>query len=369
MYFKFFLMACLSLALFTGCSNDDDFDDDEGIENPDDGNDPGDGGPEDDQGPYAEGFFVVNEGSQTAGTISFISSDYQTVEQDLFTANNPDANDLGKFVQSMFFDDSGRAYIISNGSNLITVVDRNTFELIGKVDSGLNIPRYGVVENGKIYVTNQADFSTGDDDFIAVIDTSSFEIQETINIGAKVENIEDDNGMLYIQNAAFGSGNQISVFDPMSNQVTETISTADGLNSIEVEDGTIYALSNDTLQKIDLSSLNVTDQVAFNYTDDSGNDLAAKNLDIEDGMVYYTAGKSVYAIDISFSAPAQNPIVSYDNSDFGGIYGFEVENNTIYIADSGNFQTNSYIKINDLNGNELETIDVGVGPNGFYFGD
>ena len=41
MYFKFFFMACLSLALFTGCSNDDDFDDDEGIENPDVGNDPG----------------------------------------------------------------------------------------------------------------------------------------------------------------------------------------------------------------------------------------------------------------------------------------------------------------------------------------
>lgn len=368
MYLKFFVIAGLSLALFSSCSDDDDFNPESGIENPDEG-DP-DEGQDPQESPYGNGFFVTNEGAQSAGTITHISSDYQNVEQEVFTSNNPDAEDLGMFIQSMFFDDNGRAYLISSGSNLITVVNQNTFELVGKVDSGLDHPRYGVEENGTIYVTNQAEFGSPDDDYVAVIDTSSFEIQETVNAGGVVENIEEENGLLYIQNAAFGSGNQISVFDPMTNQVSQTITTADGLNSMEVEDGFIYALSSSKLQKINTSDYSVTDQIEFSYTDDSGNVLIPQNLDIENGSVYYTVDNGVYNMDMSATTPAENPLLTYNSNSASGVfYGFEVEENNIYIADAGDFASDSYVKIYDLSGSELEQIDVGVAPNGFYFGD
>lgn len=368
MYLKFFVIAGLSLALFSSCSDDDDFNPESGIENPDEG-DP-DEGQDPQESPYGNGFFVTNEGVQSAGTITHISSDYQNVEQEVFTSNNPDAEDLGMFIQSMFFDDNGRAYIISNGSNLITVVDRNTFELIGTVDSGLDVPRYGAVENGSAYVTNQAVFGDDTDDYVAVIDTASLEVEETVTVGAEVENIEDENGMLYIQNAAYGSGDQISVFDPAVNQVTQTVTTADSLNSMEIENGAIYAMTRYKLQKIDLGDLSVTDQVDFNYTDDAGMAVSPQNLNIEEGQMYYTVNDGVYSMDLSSTTAAQEPLLTYGSDSASGVfYGFAVEDQNIYIADGGDFASDSYIKIYDLAGSEIQQIDVGVGPNGFYFGD
>src|SRR5699024_11982313 len=65
-------------------------------------------------------------------SISFVSNDFQTVEQHIYEAVN--GGDLGSVTQSMFFDDQGRAYIISNGSNFVTVVDRYTFEKIDRIE-------------------------------------------------------------------------------------------------------------------------------------------------------------------------------------------------------------------------------------------
>ena len=140
---KLVTMAIISGFLLNSCSSDNDNVDPDGPQ------------PE---GDFTEGFFLLNEGSQSAGTVSYVSRDFQTIEQEIFQNANEN-NDLGRFTQSIFFEDD-RAYIISNGSNLITVVNRYTFELVGTIESGLNVPMYGAVENGKAYVTNLASFDT-----------------------------------------------------------------------------------------------------------------------------------------------------------------------------------------------------------------
>src|SRR5699024_4008906 len=140
---KLFAFLFVSILLFSSCSDDNDFP----VDDPDQPTQP-----ENPQGAYANGFFVTNEGHfPDAGSITFVSHDLSTTQQNVYATVN-DGGTVGSVVQSMFFDDKGRAYIIANNSNMITVVDRYTFEKVGTITEGLNLPRYGVVENGKAYV-------------------------------------------------------------------------------------------------------------------------------------------------------------------------------------------------------------------------
>lgn len=340
---RLFLFALLGSFLLNSCSSDDDnITPDPVVE-----------------GKYSDGFFVLNEGG--TGTVSYISNDLQTVENEIFAAVNG-GDDLGQFAQSMFFSDD-RAFIISNGSNLITVVDRYTFELIGKIESGFEAPRYGTAVNGKAYVTNQAAWDSNQDDYIAVIDLETLKVEENIVIGDYVESIIEENGLLYIENAAFGTGNKISVFDPATKSIQGTIDVKDGLNSFEIENNRLYALSSDGLTVIDLSSNATVSEITF--SDDL---TGARNLEVEGDDIYYTINNAVYTIGIDATAPAEEALIEYtSNSQYGKMYGFEVENGRIYIADGGDFQSNSFVEIYSVNGDVLEKINVGVGPNGFYF--
>ena len=180
------------------CSSDDDNIDPE-IEQP--------------ESTYADGLFVLNEGNSGGGSVTFIDNDLQNVENEIYQEMNAD-DDLGQYLQSIFFNDD-YAYIVSNGSNMITIVDRYTFEYVDRIDSGLLSPRYGVIENGKIYISNQGNYEapgvTEFDDFIAIIDLETLEVEKTIETNTVLEYIHEQDGMIYVQKAAFGGGNEIQV--------------------------------------------------------------------------------------------------------------------------------------------------------------
>lgn len=339
---RLFLLGLLGAFLLNSCSKDDD----EIITEPVL------------QGDYVNGIFVLNEGG--TGSVTFISEDLQTVEQEIYAAVN-EGDDIGQYAQSMFFSEE-LAFIISGGSNLITVVDRFTFELIGKVDSGLEGPRYGVAVDGKAYVTNQAGWETDQDDYIAVIDIETLTVEETVIVNAVAEYILEGSGLLYIQNAAFGSGNQISVFNPSNNTIEETLTVGDGLNSIDIEDNTLYALSSGTLEMINLTTHETTTEI------ESDGFSMAQNLDVENGIIYYTIENGVYSMGAGATEPASDPFIEYDSdSPYGVMYGFEVEDDRVFIGDGGDFSSNSFVEIYSTTGDFLEKIQVGIAPNGFYF--
>ncbi|HET8810079.1 MAG TPA: DUF5074 domain-containing protein [Flavobacteriaceae bacterium] len=345
---KVFFASLLSMFFLMSCSNDDTFD------------------PIDDPNlVFDNGFFVLNEGAfgGAPGTATFVSNNLETVEHEIYMAANPTKElGLGTVLQSMFFHGEN-AYIISNGSNVITVVNRYTFEFVGEITGGLNAPRYGAAVNGKAYVTNQAGWQTSEDDFIAVINLETLEVEETVLANAPVEYILEENDKLYIQNAGYGIGNEISVLDPATNSITASITVGEGLNSIEIEDNTLYALSSSKIEKVDLSSLGVTTLASF--PTDFG---SVSNLEVENGEIYFTSGDKIYSMAIGASQIPANPIIDYNsNSEFGAMYGFEVEENRIFIAEGGDFASSSYVKIYSISGDLEKEINVGVAPNGFYF--
>lgn len=312
------------------------------------------------QGEFDQGVLVLNEGG--VGSVTYISEDFSRVEQNIFTSVNPN-EDLGQFVQSIFFDEDNRAYIIANGSNLITVVDRFSFEKLGEINTGLDVPRYGLVHNGKAYITNQASFTTSDDDYVAVINLETFEIETNIDIGKTVEFIISDGSKIYVQNAAFGFGNDISVINPNNNTVETQIETEAGLQSIFINANSLYALHASGVDVIDTNSLNTTSTKTL-----PAGLSGAKNLKISNGYLYYTFGTSVYKTAIAEASLSDEPLLTYESSSqFGSMYGFAVKDGLIYLGDATDFASNGFIEIYDTDGNFVFETEVGLGPNGFYF--
>lgn len=312
------------------------------------------------QGDFDQGTLILNEGG--IGSVTYISNDLDRVEHNIFARVNPD-DDLGQFAQSIFFDDNNLAYIIANGSNLITVLDRYSFEKIGQIDSGLDVPRYGLVYNGKAYVTNQASFTTGEDDYVAVIDLESLEVVNKINIDKTSEFIFLNENKIYVQNAAFGFGDKVSVINANNNTLETTIKTGEGLQNLIFNANILYALHEKGIDVIELDNFEVTSTKLL-----PDNLFGAKNLRLSNNFFYFTKGESVYKTPISNGSIDNEPLLTYEStSQFGTMYGFEVNDGLVYLADAGDFASNGFVEIYDANGDFIFKTEVGLAPNGFYF--
>jgi subtilase family serine protease len=91
-------------------------------------------------------------------------------------------------------------------------------------------------------------------------------------------------------------------------------------------------------------------------------------LDIYGSKIYFTKDTGVYSMDITATQPSETPIFNYvSTSKYGVMYGFAVEKDKIYIADGGDFASNSKAYVYSLTGTLQKDVTVGVAPNGFYF--
>jgi len=348
---KLFFVALMSVSVFVSCTNDND----DVV----------------DSGDYNQGVLVLNEGSSEQGSVSYISNDLSSVTQDVYgTVNGSDL--LGKFTQSIFFD-GDKAYIIAGGSNKITVVNRNTFKLIAKIETGLVKPRYGVVKDGKAYVTNANTYSfenpdTGNtDDFIAVIDLATNLVESKIELNATANRIVLENGKLYITEPY--SNDKLLVVNPTTKGLETPINIGSDADTMEAKDGILYVLRSPYGAASEIVKVKLSDNSMNKITFPS--ELQdAKNLDIEAGKIYYTVGTSVYGMDLTATEASNTAILNYTStSDWGKMYGFAVRNNHIFIADGGDFTANSKAYVYSLTGTLQKEFTVGVGPNGFYFNE
>jgi len=342
---RLFFVALASSILLNSCSDDD-------------GN-----SPNIPLGAYDEGVLIVNEGNASAGTVSFLDDETDLVSQDIFSAENP-GEGLGGFVQSIFFDDD-KAFIISNGSNKITVVNRYTFKLITKIETGFNVPRYGVVENGKAYVTNLASFTNLTDDFVSVINLNTMLVESTIPLNAIAERIVEENGKLYISNGSYGVGNSITVVNAATNAIETTIDVGISPTSMEEEDGFLYVLcgnnvANSKLVKINLANNQIISELVLMGL------INAQNLSIEDDKMYFTVNSAVYAQNISATTASSTPLFT---SGATTLYGFTVEDDKIYVSDAKDYASNGEVFIYNTSGVLQKQFNVGLIPNGFYFND
>ncbi|KQO32995.1 hypothetical protein ASF10_19540 [Flavobacterium sp. Leaf82] len=339
---KLFLIA-LTVSLFVSCSNDDE---------------------DAPKGVYDNGFFILNEGT-SQGTVSFSSNDLTSFTKDVYSTVN--GNDiLGKYAQNIFFS-GDNAYIISGGANNITVVNRYTFKLITKIETGLLNPRYGVVKDGKAYVTNANTYSyenaaTGDtDDYVAVINLATNTIESKIDLNATANRVVLKDGKLYITDSY---NDKLLVVDIATKKLDAPVQIGFNADCIEEENGILYILKGGFGNESELVKVKIADKTTTKITFPESLS-GAGFMDLENSKIYYTVGSSVYTINTNATVASATPILT---SPATYLYGFAVKNDRIYVS-QGSFTTDGKAYIYNLTGVLQKELTTGVGTNGFYFND
>ena len=352
----------LSMFMLVSCSNDDDvLDMDEGQEE------------QEQEAPadfkYDEGFLISNEGpfNNGFGSVSYVSSDLNTLTNDIFQAENMSDN-LGNIVNSIGFTDN-QAYVVSNVSNRITVVDRFSFVETGRISSGLENPRYFVALNGKGYVTNWGDPLVETDDYIAVINLRTLNVDATIPVGLGPEKIVYDGNQLYVAHkGGFGTNNIVTVINPTDDTVVTTIEVGDVPESMALDSqGNLWVLSSGKpaftmeetegrIQRINTASNTVVFSSEFDLTSHPS------YLNIDNDQLYFFLDGGVYvgnALDYLVPTTAQ--------LDVGFYYNMAVINGKLFGCNAGDFSGAGTLEVYDLATNALEAIlNVGVVPGNVY---
>lgn len=352
------LLIAFSISLFVSCSNDnDDNNNNDNVE----------------KGKYEKGFFILNEGSADVGTVSFSSDDFTVFEKDAYTAANG-KDLLGKYAQSIFFD-GDKAYIISGGSQVINVVNRYSFKLIAKIDTGLKNPRYGVVKDGKAYVTNANTYAPynkpaddpaaivgNTDDYVAIIDLATNKFESKIELKATANRIIEENGKLYITEPY--NSEKLIVVNIATKAIETPIEIGSSADTLEENDGILYILRSPYGNRSEIVKVKLSDKSVSKITFSEDLD-GAGYMDIYNDKIYYTVSNSVYSINTNATTASNKPIVTA--TAVANLYGFAVNNDRIYVSNSGDFKSNSKAFIYNLTGTLQKELTVGVGPNGFYF--
>ena len=334
-----FLGIFASTLLLASCSNDDAVEKDVPL------------------GTYDNGVLVLNEGNfgTPNASVTYISNDFNVLTQNIFGIENNDKK-LGDVAQSLSFSED-KAFIVMNNSNVVEVVNRYTFKSLGTITENLKNPRYSVVLNGKLYVTNASTKA------VTVYDAKTFTHLQTITIGKTTEKIITANGKLYITNGAYGSGNTVTVVNPQSNNAMRIITVENGVNSIEEKNGFVYALCGNS-DRSKLFKIDTKTDTATSF--ESTVIKKALNMDIDGDRIYYTQGAGVYAMALNATTFSETPLFSVIDNSWSTFYGFNVIDGKIYSADANGFTAAGIVKIFSATGTELKTVSVGMGPNSFY---
>jgi len=321
-------------------------------------------------GNYANGIFVLNEGGYTYSnaSVSFIDA-YGQVYNNVFFAVN--GRGLGDVAQSMsFYED--KAYLLVNNSNTIEVVNRYTFEYITTIENNILNPRYMTFFGDKGYITNWGDPADTTDDYVAVLDTQTNTIVNTISVAEGPESILNNNGTLYVAHkGGLGYGNTVSVLNAAIETVTTSIEVSDVPGNMVIHNNSLYVIcagkgnytGDETLAgfyKINMATNQIEDEIVF------ADGVHPGYLEISNNSLYYTLNADVYTMALNDFTLPTSPLFTTTNENLGVLYGFKIINENIYIADAKDYVSNGQVLVYNLQGDYQEGFNVKIIPNGFY---
>jgi YVTN family beta-propeller protein len=322
---------------------------------------------------YSNGILVSGEGSGAGtGSISFIPQDVSSSTHLIYKAEND--TELGTYLQSIAFSDTN-AYISVDNQNTITVVDRITFEEVGKINSQLELPRYMEIIGGTGYSTNWGSTASDTDDFIAVIDLNSNSVTKTIPVALGPERIVSKDGKLYVSHkGAHGVNNVVSVIDIATDAVTEIIVGDKPDELVFTQSGDLIVLSEGAVQydmnwnvigntlasisKIDTNTNTVTSTITF------ANGEHPSLLEIDGTDLYYSLNSGVFKMSVT---DTELPTSSFIEA--GYINEMSISNNQLY-AIVASYTSLSDFNVYSLSNKEMiTTLKVGIGASKIYFNE
>jgi hypothetical protein len=328
-------------------------------------------------GVYDSGVFIANEGpyGSGTGTVSHYDRNSKTVTNDIYALANEVP--LGNIVQSVNIF-NGRAYIIVNNADKIETVNQGDFKSIGTI-GGLTQPRNILqIDNVKAYVTEWG--TNGLTGAIKVIDIASNSISKTITLGRKgpEEMIKKGETIYVTCKGGIGNDSVLAIINSTSDVLNNTINVGPNPDDI-VEDinGNFWILCKGKY-KSDYSALEQTGRlVKFNPNTNTvdlsltfplGSDPFAQPsglcLNTDKNTLYYNYDGKVYTQSINASTIEATVFVSRS------FYNLAIDpsTNIMYGCDAGNFTSNGkIIRYQSTGGNPIDSFEVGIIPGSIFF--
>lgn len=318
------------------------------------------------------GVFIVNEGSFGSGngSISFLSADSNYFVKDLYT--NVNGLPLGDVVQSMTIFDS-KAYIVVNNSQKVEVVNIKDFTSIGPIE-GLSSPRFFVGNGTKGYVS---DWTSNK---VHVTDLNSLAITKSIDCGQGPEEMAIAQGKLFVCNSGgFTDDSTITVIDLATETVVKTIATPWNPGSIKLDaDGNLWVLCKGSLGsdftptpddapgallRVNPVTYAIEKTFAFSYDQHP----VKMQINAAKNNLYFLMGTFGYS-GVVFSYKVNDPTIPnipFINQEFYGL-GVNPKDGKIF-GGRTNFSNDTYMLRFNSTGSLIDSMQVGIGPNGFAF--
>lgn len=324
------------------------------------------------------GAYVINEGQFNQNNASISHFDYisSTLTLNLFAAANPGQDVLGDVANDAGIYGS-KLYVVVNNSNKVEVLNAANLERLNGGVVDIQMPRNIAFAAGKTFVSSW-------DNHVYVIDTASFDIVDTIDVGRNAEMMAVVNDKLYVANSGALSAsfdNRIFIINPISLEVEGQIEVADNLTRLYAGAGNkLYAQTSDvydaswtnllvpsTLYEIDLTTRAISHTFGFSASAAAANSFAA-----HDGIAYiystnYGNEPTLLRMDLSTNTILDDQVL--DVSQVETVYGIGVNpnNGDIWIADALDYSVPGRAFVFDINGNAKGTYGVGYIPSKFLF--
>ncbi len=332
------------------------------------------------------GFYLLNEGNMGSNKATLDYFDYTSgvYSKNIYAERNPNVvqelgdvgNDLGVY--------GSKLYAVINCSNLLEVMD---------VDSGIHIDvisipncRYITFNEGYAYVSSYAGPIEIDPNarlgYVAKIDTATLQIVDTCNVGYQPEEMVIVNNKMYVANSGGymvpNYDNTISVVDLSTFEEIEKIEVAINLHRMEVDQyGNIWVSSRGDYYETSSSTYVVssdTHEVIKHF------DFANSNMAIGGDSIYICSSEYNYntstteiyyaIIDVqTMEVVTYNCITDGTDSDITYAYGIEVNPITkeLFITDAKNYVTPGKLYCYDTDGVLKWSVTTGDIPSRIAF--
>jgi YVTN family beta-propeller protein len=323
-----------------------------------------------------KGIYVLNEGlfQMNNSTLTWYDFETEQAVTDWFEIRNDrKLGDTGNDLKIY----GNKVYVVMSGSSQLEVINAatgNTLMQIPFFDG--EIPRQ---PRSVAFLHNKA-FVCSFDGTVAVIDTTSLQIEKYITVGRNPDGITTANNKIYVANSGGldfpNYDNTVSVINFDTMEETKKITVGSNLYTMETdENGNVYVISRGNyddegmfLHIIDSQS----DELIHTFTD-----FQAMNFTLSENLAYvyhidWMSGgiTSIMTIDLQTREIVSENFIN-DGTEIESIYGIYVDKTTgdVFISDAKGFTSTGMVNCFDSNGNKKYSFPTGLNPGamGVYY--
>lgn len=319
--------------------------------------------------PESEAVYILNQGSFSGNnaSVTMINLKNDSITSDYFLTQND--RKLGDTGADLYIY-GGKAYIITNVSSQLEIVNSVTFQSIKQIPFIINgVPQQPSAITGyesNIYVTSY-------DGNVTVIDTTSLEIKKVITVGLNPDAILVSNDLIWVSNSGGLNfpdyDNTISIIDPSTLSETDKIIVGTNPYTLQADSyGDIYVITrgNYGSEKMRLRIIDSSTR-SVKYTFE---EFEAYNFTIEGDTAYVyhydymgSNGSSIMMINVKTEQVITSSFIT-DDTTVETVYGIAADpsSNDVYISDAKGFQGNGVVYRFSNEGKLKATFNVGVNP-------